>query len=51
MERRELSVVELADKAEISMSNLYGILRGDVSPTLDTTNKLAKVLKLTVTAQ
>jgi len=51
MERRELRAYELAKLADVSMPNLYAILKGEVAPNLDTLGKLAAALKMKVTAQ
>lgn len=50
MDRQDFSVQQLARKADVSFSNLYDIFNGEVSPTLETIEKLSKVLKLKVTA-
>lgn len=50
MGRQDFSVQELAKKANISFTNLYDIFSGEVSPTLETIEKLSRALKLKVTA-
>lgn len=50
MERRELSVQQLAKLAGLSYVNLYAVFAGESSPKLKTIEKLAKVLKIRVMA-
>jgi len=48
MERRELNALELSKLADVSTANLYDILRGDVNPTVEILQKVAKALKMKV---
>ncbi len=50
MEQRELSIQQLATLADVSFSNLYDIFRGDKNPTIETIEKVARALKMKVTA-
>lgn len=50
MERQELSVQALAEKAGVSFVNLYAIFNGETSPTIATTEKLMRALNMRLLA-
>ena len=50
MERRGLNAVELSKLADVGQATIYEIMRGEANPTIETVEKLAKALKMKVTA-
>ncbi len=50
MERQNLNAVELAGRCDVAQATIYEVMRGDVKPNLETVEKLAKALKMKVTA-
>lgn len=46
MKRREMTVVELAEAADITFQQLYRIFAGESAPNLDTVNRLLAALDL-----
>ena len=49
MERREINALELSKLADVAYGNLYAIFRGEITPTIETIEKLARALKMKVT--
>lgn len=50
MSRRNMKTFQLAERADVSIANLYDVFRGTVSPRLASLEKIARVLDLKITA-